>query len=491
VQELDDVRARFLSGQAAVSAAEAQIAATEAAVATARSQLLGSRSAITAVEASIERLQVDIEDGALKAPCDGRIQYRVAQPGEILAGGGKILNLVNLGDVYMTFFLPTAVAGKIELGSEVHLVLDAAPQFVVPARISFVADVAQFTPRLWKQPVSGKVDVPGQGPNRSRIAENQYNPGENGPAWHGVCPSGPKPCLAVPPAGQTARGTNDATMKNDQAISPVARLLGVSQHYGKTLALDAVDLELPAGCMVGVIGPDGVGKSTLLSLIAGSRRIQAGQVDVLGGSMADRNHRQAVCPQVAYMPQGLGRNLYPTLSVFENVDFFARLFGHDRQERARRIGELLQTTGLGPFAARPAGQLSGGMKQKLGLCCALIHDPELLILDEPTTGVDPLSRRQFWGLIDRIRSKQPGMSVLVATAYMEEAARFDWLVMMNGGRVLATGAPKHCWRRPGPRRWRRRSSPCCLSRSGTAINRSSSRPARPTRPEKLPSRPTT
>jgi HlyD family secretion protein len=147
VQELDDVRARFLSGQAAVSAAEAQIAATEAAVATARSQILGSRSAITAVEASIERLQVDIEDGALKAPCDGRIQYRVAQPGEILAGGGKILNLVNLWDVYMTFFLPTAVAGKIELGSEVHLVLDAAPQFVVPARISFVADVAQFTPK--------------------------------------------------------------------------------------------------------------------------------------------------------------------------------------------------------------------------------------------------------------------------------------------------------------------------------------------------------
>jgi ribosome-dependent ATPase len=231
-------------------------------------------------------------------------------------------------------------------------------------------------------------------------------------------------------------------MKQDQAISPVARLLGVSQRYGRTLALDAVDLELPAGCMVGVIGPDGVGKSTLFSLIAGSRRIQSGQVDVLGGSMAHRGHRQVVCPQVAYMPQGLGRNLYPTLSVFENVDFFARLFGHDRQERQRRIGELLQTTGLAPFAGRPAGKLSGGMKQKLGLCCALIHDPQLLILDEPTTGVDPLSRRQFWGLIDRIRSKQPGMSVLVATAYMEEAARFDWLVTMNGGRVLATGAPK-------------------------------------------------
>ena len=157
--------------------------------------------------------------------------------------------------------------------------------------------------------------------------------------------------------------------------------------------------------------------------------------------MADKRHRRAVCPRIAYMPQGLGKNLYPILSVFENVDFFARLFGYGRQEREQRIAELLLATGLAPFADRPAGKLSGGMKQKLGLCCALIHDPDLLILDEPTTGVDPLSRRQFWELIDRIRARQPGMSVLVATAYMEEAARFDWLVAMNAGGILASGSP--------------------------------------------------
>lgn len=222
---------------------------------------------------------------------------------------------------------------------------------------------------------------------------------------------------------------------------PVVQLHGVSQRYGTTLALDAVDLALPAGCMVGVIGPDGVGKSSLFSLVAGSRAIQAGQVKVLGGYMADKRHRQAVCPRIAYMPQGLGKNLYPTLSVFENVDFFARLFGYGRQERELRINELLLSTGLAPFAGRPAGKLSGGMKQKLGLCCALIHDPDLLILDEPTTGVDPLSRRQFWELIERLRARQPGMSVIVATAYMEEAARFDWLVAMNAGKILATGTP--------------------------------------------------
>ena len=226
------------------------------------------------------------------------------------------------------------------------------------------------------------------------------------------------------------------------ALPPVARLQGISLRYGKTVALAEINLELPAGCMVGVIGPDGVGKSSLFSLIAGSRAIQTGQAEVLGGSMADRRHRREICPRIAFMPQGLGKNLYPTLSVFENVEFFARLFGHDRRERERRIAELLQATGLAPLADRPAGKLSGGMKQKLGLCCALIHDPDLLILDEPTTGVDPLSRRQFWELIERIRTGRPGMSVLVATAYMEEAARFDWLVAMNAGQVLATGTPQ-------------------------------------------------
>ena len=126
--------------------------------------------------------------------------------------------------------------------------------------------------------------------------------------------------------------------------------------------------------------------------------------------------------------------------MYENVDFFARLFGHDKAEREARITELLNSTGLAPFRDRPAGKLSGGMKQKLGLCCALIHDPELLILDEPTTGVDPLSRAQFWDLINSIRQRQTNMSVLVATAYMEEAERFDWLVAMNAGEVLATGS---------------------------------------------------
>lgn len=221
---------------------------------------------------------------------------------------------------------------------------------------------------------------------------------------------------------------------------PVALLEHVGQQFGATIALRDISLAIPARRMVGLIGPDGVGKSSLLSLIAGARTIEQGNVMVLGGDMRDMHHRREVCPKIAWMPQGLGKNLYHTLSVYENVDFFARLFGHDKAERELRINELLQSTGLAPFRDRPAGKLSGGMKQKLGLCCALIHDPQLLILDEPTTGVDPLSRAQFWELIDNIRQRQPAMSVLVATAYMEEAERFDWLVAMNASEVLATGS---------------------------------------------------
>jgi ribosome-dependent ATPase len=222
---------------------------------------------------------------------------------------------------------------------------------------------------------------------------------------------------------------------------PVAVLDSLTQTYGKVTALDHVTITIPADCMVGLIGPDGVGKSTLLGIIAGARQNQSGSATVLGGDISDAKHRASVCPKIAYMPQGLGKNLYPDLSVRENVEFFSRLFGQSRDERNWRIAELLESTGLAPFEDRPAKKLSGGMRQKLGLCCSLIHDPDLLILDEPTTGVDPLSRRQFWELIDRIRLRRAGMSVIVATAYMEEAERFEWLAAMNAGKVLATGSP--------------------------------------------------
>ena len=225
------------------------------------------------------------------------------------------------------------------------------------------------------------------------------------------------------------------------SIEPVVSFRNLALKYGKTLGLDHVTLDIPARKLIGMIGPDGVGKSTLLSLVTGAHAMQDGDLRVLGGDMRDRDHRNKVCPKIAYMPQGLGKNLYFTLTVEENLQFFARLFGHNAAERRRRIDRLTKSTGLYPFLNRPAGKLSGGMKQKLGLCCSLIHDPDLLVLDEPTTGVDPLARRQFWDLVDSIREAQENMSVIVATAYMDEAQRFDWLIAMNDGKILDTGTP--------------------------------------------------
>ena len=221
----------------------------------------------------------------------------------------------------------------------------------------------------------------------------------------------------------------------------IATVRNIKHTYKKVVALDDVTLDIRAGQMIGVVGPDGVGKSTLLGLVAGARKLQSGQLHVLGGDMGSARHRTQISPRIAYMPQGLGKSLYAPLSIRENLQFFASMFGLHREQQELRIEQLTKATGLHPFLDRPAGKLSGGMKQKLGLCCALIHDPDLMILDEPTTGVDPLSRRQLWELIDTIRLRRPDMCILVSTAYMDEAETFDELVAMDTGNVLATGSP--------------------------------------------------
>ncbi|MDX1743325.1 MAG: ribosome-associated ATPase/putative transporter RbbA [Ruegeria sp.] len=228
---------------------------------------------------------------------------------------------------------------------------------------------------------------------------------------------------------------------NAKVSAQEIRVADVTHRYRKQIALESISLNIPTGKLVGLIGPDGVGKSTLLGLITGAKKLQSGSIDVLGGSIDAPAHRRRICPAIAFMPQGLGRNLYSELSVRENLEFFSGLFSQGQDERDARIEALLSATGLAPFEDRLMGKLSGGMKQKLGLCCALIHDPQLLVLDEPTTGVDPLSRRQFWALIEAIRSENPELSVLVSTAYMEEAESFDWIIAMDAGRVIFQGQP--------------------------------------------------
>jgi len=196
-QELDDDRARVRSVHAAVAAAQAQVAAAQAAIDAAKAQVVGAGSAVTAAQATIARVQADIADSQLRAPRAGRVQYRIAQPGEVLGGGGKVLNLVDLSDVYMTFFLPETVAGKVALGSEVHIVLDAAPAYVIPAKVSFVASVAQFTPKTVETAserqklmfrIKAKID-----PDLLRKHLQQVKTGLPGVAWLKLDPQAPWP----------------------------------------------------------------------------------------------------------------------------------------------------------------------------------------------------------------------------------------------------------------------------------------------------------
>lgn len=219
------------------------------------------------------------------------------------------------------------------------------------------------------------------------------------------------------------------------------RLEGVHKRYGRTVALENVSLEVPRGQLFGLIGPDGAGKSTLMHIVAGVLAQDAGSVVVNGVNVDSEHSAERIKASLGLMPQGLGLNLYPTLSVEENLDFFAGLRNVPKSVARQRKAQLLEMTGLAPFRDRAMQHLSGGMQQKLGLICALIHEPELVILDEPTTGVDPLSRRSFWRLLARLVEER-GMTALVSTAYMDEAALFDQVALMQGGRVLTVGEPQ-------------------------------------------------
>jgi ABC-type multidrug transport system ATPase subunit len=211
-------------------------------------------------------------------------------------------------------------------------------------------------------------------------------------------------------------------------------LRDVRHAYGKgPPVLVDVDLDVRAGEVHGLVGADGAGKSTLLSLCIGQLPLQGGRVEVLGRNPSD----PALRDEIAYMPQGFG--LYMDLSVQENVAFFADLHGLARAEAARRVADLLARTGLHGFEGRRAGALSGGMMQKLALACALVAEPRAMFLDEPTTGVDPLSRRAFWQLLDRVRGE--GVAILYATANMDEAERCDRVSVLETGRVTHQGTP--------------------------------------------------
>ena len=210
---------------------------------------------------------------------------------------------------------------------------------------------------------------------------------------------------------------------------------GLTRHFGQRAALDALSFSVGKGELFGIVGPDGAGKTTLLRILAGVLPPTAGDASVAGVSVA--KDPEGVKHRIAYMSQRFG--LYADLTVRENIDFYAALYQVPRRELGPRLERLYAFSRLGPFAGRLAGKLSGGMKQKLSLCCALIHEPEVLLLDEPTFGVDPISRRDLWLIVHEMVAR--GMTALVSTAYLDEAERCDRVAMLEQGRLAGLDTP--------------------------------------------------
>ena len=206
---------------------------------------------------------------------------------------------------------------------------------------------------------------------------------------------------------------------------PAVSVVGLTRTFGDLKALDALSFDVAAGELFGIVGPDGSGKTTTLRILAGVLRPTGGDATVVGTSVA--KDPEGVKHRIAYMSQRFG--LYTDLSVRENIEFYADLYGVPRKARAKRLERLYAFSQLGQFEKRLAGALSGGMKQKLSLCCALIHEPEVLLLDEPTFGVDPISRRELWLIVHEMVAN--GMTAIVSTAYLDEAERCDRVALLN------------------------------------------------------------
>lgn len=209
----------------------------------------------------------------------------------------------------------------------------------------------------------------------------------------------------------------------------------ITKRFGDITAVDNLSFEIKTGEIFGIVGPDGAGKSTLLRMMSGILVPGSGKVEINGVNIHDNIYN--VKENLAYMPQRFG--LYEDLTVEENIVFFGRLFGVTRKEIKKRIPAMYEFSRLGPFKDRLAGKLSGGMKQKLGLACSLIHSPGLILLDEPTNGVDPVSRREFWKILYNLLGD--GVTIVVSTAYLDEAERCNRVAMMSNGTFIKNGKP--------------------------------------------------
>ena len=360
-----------------------------------------------------------LNDLTIRAPCKGLVMEKIAHTGEVVAAGSPLFDLVNLDQLYLKAFIPEKTNRQGLFRPASHGVF---------RRISGPAPARQGLIHC----------VPG--PVHSQGGANTGRKGQAGIRSQNSIGRKPEPPVHARPA----RGRGDPLEKGGSMGKahmvnlPAVEVRDLKKSYGRTMAVDGVDFSVMPGEIYGLIGPDGAGKSSVMKTIAGVLSYDSGSVKVFGTELVSERTAETIKQRCGFMPQGLGLNLYPDLSIEENIDFFARLRLVPRAKLNETKSQLLSMTRLEPFRSRPMKKLSGGMKQKLGLVCTLIHEPDLIILDEPTTGVDPVSRRDFWKILSSLL-REKGITAIVSTAYMDEASRFHHLCLFHQGKILARG----------------------------------------------------
>ncbi len=375
-------------------------------------------------------------DATLVAPVDGIVRTRVMEPGEMASPQRPVVVLAITDPKWVRAYVNETDLGRVREGTTASIVIDSFPDRRFDGWIGFISPVAEFTPKN-VQTEELRTSLVYEVRVFAKDPENRLHLGM--PATVHLALD--EKVAAFDRADGASVGVGDSAMSGSDSHEFVL----VGRNLRKTFqrktgervdALDDVSLSVRRGSLTAIVGPDGAGKTTLLRLATGLLRPDSGELIVLDTNVVD--DPQAVQDRVGYMPQQFG--LYEDLSVRENLDLYADLSGVTLAQRRQRYPELMSMTALAPFVDRLAGKLSGGMKQKLGLACTLVRSPDLLLLDEPTVGVDPLSRRELWEIILRLVNEQQ-LTVVITTSYLDEADRCARAIVLQKGRVLADGAP--------------------------------------------------
>ena len=379
---------------------------------------------------AVQLLEKAVRDATVTSPLRGQVTRRLAEVGELASPGATLLVLSDPSRVHLTVYVAEPQLTRVKVGQPVAVRVDGRPDEPFPGTVTFISPEAEFTPKniqteeeRVKLVFAVKIGID----NPAGILK----PGMPADAVL----DGAEPAPAAGGDGGTRQGRLAVTAGDGEAAGadPAVETAALSRRFGDTPALQGLDLRVPAGIMFALVGPDGAGKTTLLRLLCGLLSPSGGEARLLGLDV--RRDMGRIRPRLGYLSQGF--SLYGDLTVDENLEFFAEI--HGVADLRRRREELLAFTRLAPFRRRLADRLSGGMKQKLALACTLIHSPALLLLDEPTTGVDPVSRRDFWLILSGLAG--PRMTILLTTPYLDEAERCHRVGLLRDGRLLAVDTP--------------------------------------------------